>query len=90
MSQFMQYLNPVIYILVALIKLAGMLVIGLGIGWLALDVFRKGQPSVQIAFFLGIIALLIALLLYSHLGLGAFGIGMGAAILRWGMPRLKK
>jgi putative flippase GtrA len=85
-------MSTVIYILVALIKLAGTLVLGLGIGWIALDVFRKGQQpwQFQVAFLLGIIVLLVAFLLYSHLGLGGFSIGMGAAILIWGGSKTKR
>ena len=86
MSLILPYLNYAVYILVALVKFAGMLFLGLTFGWLTLDVFRKGQHAwqLQVAFFLGVIALLVALLLYSHLGLGGFGIGVGFAMLRWG------
>jgi len=92
MSQNLGYLSTGIYILVALTKLAGTLVFGLGIGWLTLEVFTKGQQpwQLQVAFFLGIIALLIAFLLYSHLGLGGFCIGAGAAIIKWGIPKAEK
>ena len=92
MSQFLSYLNIVIYILVALTKLAGTLLFGLGVGWLTLDIFRKNQHAwqVQIAFFLGIIALLIAFLFYSPLSLGGFCIGVGAAIIKWGFPKAGK
>ena len=85
MSQIMPYLNYGVYILVALVKFAGMLFLGLTLGWLTLDVFRKGQHpwQLQVAFFLGIIALLVAFLLESHLGLGGFGIGVGVAMFRW-------
>jgi hypothetical protein len=86
MAQIMPYINFVIYFLVALVKLAGTLILGLTLGWLTLDVFQKDQRpwQLQVAFFLGFIALLVALLLYSHLGLGGLGIGVGIAMLRWG------
>jgi len=86
MSQILPYLNYGVYILVALAKFVGMLFLGMTLGWLALDVFCKHQHTwqLQVAFFLGFIALLIALLLYSHLGLGGFGIGVGVAMFRWG------
>jgi len=86
MSQILPYLDYGVYILVALVKLAGMLFLGLTFGWLTLDVFRKGQHAwqLQVAFFLGIISLLVTLLLTSHLGLGGFGIGVGVAMIRWG------
>lgn len=89
MSQISGYLSVITYVLVALVKLAGTLLFGLGIGWLALDIFRKDQHpwQLQVAFFLGIIALLVAFLLYSHLGLGGFCIGAGAAIVKWGFPK---
>ena len=92
MSQFLNLLNVVIYILVGLIKLAGTLLLGLGIGWFALDIFRQNQHpwQFQIAFFLGIIVLLIAFLLYSPLGLGGFCIGAGIAIIKWGFPKAEK
>jgi hypothetical protein len=91
MSQISGYLSIAVYILVALVKLAGTLLFGLGIGWFALDIFRKDQHpwQFQAAFFLGIIALLVAFLLYSHLGLGGFCIGAGAAIVKWGFPDTK-
>ena len=84
MNQVLQYFNLVVYILVALIKLGGTLLLGLGLGRLALEVCGKDQRTwqVQIAFFLGIIALLIGFLLYSPLGLGGFSIGMGITIIR--------
>jgi len=92
MSQVLGYLNVVIYILVGLTKLAGTLLLGLGLGRLALDIFRQNQHpwQVQVAFFLGIIALLIAFLLNSHLSLGGFCIGAGAAIIKWGFPKADK
>ena len=92
MSQVFPFLNYIVYILVGLIKLAGTLLFGFGMGWLTLEVFKNDPKpwQVQIAFFLGIIALLIALLLYSHLGLGGFCIGMGVAIIMWGIPKPEK
>jgi len=92
MSLVFTILNQIIYILVALIKLAGTLLFGLSMGWLLLDIFRGNQKTwqVQIAFFLGIIALLIAFLLYSHLGLGGFCIGVGVAFIKWGFPKAVK
>lgn len=88
----MDYLNLGAYILVALFKLAGTLVLGLGMGWLALDIFKKGGHAwqFQIAFFLGIIGLLVAFLRFAHIGLGGFGLGMGIALLMWGLPKKKK
>ena len=85
MVQIMPYLDYIVYVLVALVKFAGMLLLGLTFGWLTLDVFRKDQHpwQLQIAFFLGIIVLLVAFLLESHLGLGSFGIGVGVAMFRW-------
>jgi hypothetical protein len=92
MSQVMGFIQIVVYILVGLSKFAGTLLIGLGIGWFAVDILRQNQHpwQFQIAFFLGIIALLIAFLLYSHLGLGGFCIGMGVAIIKWGFPKAEK
>ena len=89
MSQVIYYFQLILYILVSLTKLAGTLLFGLGMGWFALDIFRNNQHpwQFQVAFFLGIIALVIAFLLYSHLGLGGFCIGVGVAIIKWGFPK---
>lgn len=92
MAQFVGILNTVAFILVGLIKLAGALLFGLGIGWLALDAYKKGQQSwqVQVAFFLGLIALLIASLRFAHIALGGLCLGMGIAFLIWGLPKKNK
>jgi len=88
---------PIVYeileLLGALIRLLGMLVFGLGAGWLALEFFRKGQQTwqLQIAIFLGFAGLAIALTYFTSPGaLGAFTLGAGAAMLVWGLRKPKK
>jgi len=83
----------ILSILGALIRLLGMVMFGLGAGWFALEVLRKGQQvwQFQIAIFLGFCGLAVGLANFLSAGaLGAFGIGVGAAMFVWGMPKLKK
>jgi NhaP-type Na+/H+ or K+/H+ antiporter len=75
-----------------LLRFLGMLVLGLGIGWLALDMLKKIEVwQGQVAIFLGLAGLIIAMTVYTGWGaLGAFAIGVGVAILMWGMPKKEK
>ncbi len=77
----------------SLFRLLGMLVFGLGAGWLVLEMFHKGQQAwqLQIALFLGFAGLAVAAMYFlAPGGLGAFAIGAGAAMLVWGMKKPKK
>ncbi len=77
----------------SLFRLLGMLVFGLGAGWFALEMFRKGQQAwqLQIALFLGFAGLAVAAMYFlAPGGLGAFAIGAGIAMLVWGMKKPKK
>ncbi|MBM3152302.1 MAG: hypothetical protein FJZ96_08915 [Chloroflexi bacterium] len=87
-----EWLYEVIDLIASLIRLVGMAVFGLGIGWLALDLLRKAQAwQLQIAVYLGFVGLAIAMAYYLPWGaLGMFTIGAGLAILMWGMPKKKK
>jgi NhaP-type Na+/H+ or K+/H+ antiporter len=82
----------IIILLSQLIRLLGMAVLGLGIGWLALDLLKKIQIwQGQVAIFLGLAGLIIAMTVFTGWGaLGAFAIGVGVAILVWGMPKKQK
>ncbi len=73
-------------------RFVGMAILGLGIGWLALDLLRKIQVwQGQVAIFLGLAGLIIAMTVFTGAGaLGAFAIGVGGAILMWGMPKKEK
>jgi NhaP-type Na+/H+ and K+/H+ antiporter len=79
-------------ILASLIRLLGLAIFGLGFGWLALDLLKKTQLwQVQIAVFLGLAGLLIAMTVFTAWGaVGAFAIGVGVAILVWGLPKKEK
>ena len=79
-------------LLAAIFRLIGMVVLGLGIGWLAIDLLKKMQVwQVQVAVFLGLAGLIIAIAVYTGMGAqGAFAIGVGVAILLWGMPKKQK
>jgi predicted permease len=86
------WLQITIDILGGLVRTIGLVLLGLGTGWLTLEFFRKGQQAwqVQIAIFLGFIGLVIASTRFlSPFGLGGFGIGAGVAIFLWGMPKPK-
>ncbi len=75
-----------------LIRLLGLLIFGLGAGWFALEVFRKGQQAwqLQLAVFLGFAGLAIAMSLFlTPAALGGFGIGAGLAMFMWGIPKKK-
>ncbi len=92
MAEFYGILNIVAYILVGILKFLGTLVFGLGLGWFALDTYKKSpQPwQTQVAFAVAVSALLIASLRFSHLALAGLTLGLGLAVLIWGLPRKKK
>jgi NhaP-type Na+/H+ or K+/H+ antiporter len=75
-----------------LIRLLGLVVLGLGIGWIALDLLKKIEAwQGQAAIFLGLAGLIIGLAVFTGPGaLGAFAIGVGVAIFMWGMPKKEK
>lgn len=82
----------IINLLASILRLIGMAVLGLGIGWLALDLLKKTQVwQGQIALFLGLAGLIIAMSVFTGWGaMGAFSIGIGVAIIMWGMPKKEK
>lgn len=86
------YVYEIINLLASILRLIGMAVLGLGIGWLALDLLKKMQVwQVQIAVFFGLAGLIIAMAIFTGAGaLGAFAIGVGVAIFLWGMPKKQK
>jgi hypothetical protein len=84
------WLQIAIDLLGALIRVIGMVLLGLGAGWLTLEFLRKAQQAwqLQIALFLGFVILLMAMVRYlSPASLGGFGIGVGVAMFLWGMPK---
>lgn len=86
------YVYEIINLFASILRLIGMAVLGLGIGWLALDLLKKMQIwQVQIAVFFGLAGLIIAMAVFTGVGaLGAFALGVGVAILLWGMPKKQK
>lgn len=75
----------------ALLRLIGLLIFGLGLGWFALEAFRKESWQLQIAVFLGFVFSIVGLAKFLSAGaLGMFGIGAGGAMLMWGMSKGKK
>ena len=82
----------IVDLLAALIRLLGMAVLGVGLGYLVVDLLHQTQDwHLQMAFFLGLAGLVIAMVVYLAPGaLGGFAIGMGVAIFIWGMPNKQK
>jgi hypothetical protein len=82
----------IIILLSQLLRFLGMAVFGVAFGWLALDLLKKSSLwQVQIAVFLGLAGLTIAMTVFIGIGaLGAYAAGIGVAILIWGLPKKPK
>ena len=87
-----QILYDIINMFASFIRLVGMAALGVGIGYLAVDLLHKAQDwPTQAIVFLGLVGLVIAMVVFLAWGaLGGFGIGLGAAIFIWGTPKKKK
>ena len=88
----LEIVNMILVLLSQFFRFVGMAILGLGIGWLALDLLKKIQVwQGQIAVFLGLAGLIIAMTVFTGWGaMGAFSIGLGGAIFMWGMPKKEK
>jgi len=82
----------IINMIASLIRMLGLAALGVGIGYLAVELFHKAQEwLMQAILFLGLAGLVIAMAVFLAPGaLGAFGLGLGVAIFLWGMPRKPK
>ena len=87
-----QIVFDIINLIAALIRLLGVAALGVAIGYVAVDMLHKAQTwPLQAAFFLGLAGLVIAMVVFLAPGaLGGFGLGFGAAIFIWAMPKKKK
>ena len=87
-----QLIYEIIDMIASFIRLLGVAALGVGIGYLAVDLLRKAEGwPMQAVGFLGLAGLVIAMVIFLAPGaLGAFGIGLGVAIFLWGMPKKKK
>ena len=87
-----QIVYDIIDLFASLIRLAGLALLGVGIGYLAVDLLHKAKEwPMQIALFLGLSGLVIAMVIFLAPGaLGAFAIGLGVAVFVWGMPKKNK
>jgi len=79
---------PIVYellnIIGFIIRVGGMIVLGVAFSFFTVEFFRKGQQvwMVQVALFLGFIGLVIALSTFTSPGtLGAFALGAGGGLL---------
>jgi hypothetical protein len=88
----LEIINMILVFLSQFFRFVGMAILGLGIGWLSLDLLKKVPVwQGQIAVFLGLAGLIIAMTVFTGWGAqGAFAIGVGVAIFLWGMPRKPK
>lgn len=84
--------NQIVILFSQLLRFLGLAVLGLGIGWLVLDLLKKILVwQGQVAIFLGLAGLIIAMTVFTGWGaLGAFALGVGVAILMWGLPKKEK
>jgi hypothetical protein len=82
----------IIDLFASILRFLGLAVFGLGFGWQALDLLKKSSLwQVQIAVFLGLAGLLIAMAVFTTGGaLGAVAAGIGVAVLIWGLPKKAK
>jgi membrane protein DedA with SNARE-associated domain len=82
----------IINMIASLIRMLGLAALGVGIGYMAVELFHKAQEwLMQAILFLGLAGLIIAMAVFLAPGaLGAFGLGLGVAIFLWGMPRKPK
>ena len=85
-------LYEIVDLFASLLRFLGLAVFGLGFGWLALDLLKKSSLwQVQIAVFLGLAGLIIAMTVYTAWGaLGGIAAGIGVAIIIWGLPKKAK
>jgi predicted permease len=84
--------NEIISMLASIIRMIGMVVVGLGLGWLGLDLLRKLEAwQGQVIVFLGLLGIVIAMAVFlGSAAMGMFATGVGVAVFLWGMPKKPK
>jgi len=82
-------IQTIIDVLSQILRVIGLGVLGAGIGWLSLELIHKEVWQLQIAVFLGLLGLVIALSYVGAASLGAFAIGVAVAIFLWGIQKKK-
>ncbi len=83
-------MNPVLItaleVLGILVRFIGLIVLGLGTGWIAADAYRKGVWQLQVAAIVGFFGLTAIFVRFATAGaLGAFALGSGIGVLVWGL-----
>jgi len=84
-----QVLQIIIDLLSQILRVIGLGVLGAGIGWLSLELISYKVWQLQIAVFLGLVGLVIAISYVGAASLGAFAIGVAVAIFLWGIQKKK-
>ncbi len=77
-------INEITDILAALLRMAGMIVLGLGLGRFSLEMFRKGQQAWQFQSFLyvGLVLFLAAAIRFGAAAeIGGLALGLGIGLL---------
>jgi hypothetical protein len=87
-----QIVIDIISLIGSIIRMLGMAAVGLAFGYLAVEMSHKAETwPMQAALFLGVAGLIIAMVVFgSPAGLGGFGLGFGAAIFIWALPKKQK
>ncbi len=82
-------LQQVLELLGYLLRIVGLIVFGLGVGWLAARIFRGEGAGwqLQVAVFLGLLGTfaLVGHWIAGGGAVGGFGLGAGAGLLIWGL-----
>lgn len=84
-------LYDILNLLGAILRLVGVLVLGLGLGWFSLDAYRKENWQTQVTSLAAFVFAAVGLAKFLSPGaLGMFALGAGGALLLWGKGKDKK
>jgi hypothetical protein len=87
----MDIISLILVLFSQIIRFLGLTAIGLGLGWVFIDLLKKTQAWQQVVLFLGLAGLVIAMVRFTGWGaVGGFTAGVGVALLLWGLPKKEK